>query len=146
MKKIWVNGCFDILHIGHMRLLEYAKSLGGGGKLTVGIDSDSRVKSLKGDKRPINNQDTRKEMLMGIRWVDSVIVFNCEQELENLIKTHSDTMVVGSDYKDKRVVGSEYSEVVFFDRIGEYSTTNILFIFFESLCGGGVMWSAPTWS
>tara|TARA_R110001583_G_scaffold108284_3_gene257013 strand:+ start:429 stop:815 length:387 start_codon:yes stop_codon:yes gene_type:complete len=123
MKKIWVNGCFDILHIGHMRLLEYAKSLGD--KLTVGIDSDSRIKSLKGDKRPINDQNTRKEMLMGIRWVDSVIVFNCEQELENLIKSHSDTMVVGSDYRGKRIVGYKYSDVIFFDRIEGYSTTNI---------------------
>jgi len=123
MKKIWTNGCFDVLHIGHMRLLEYAKSLGG--TLTVGIDSDSRVKLLKGDKRPINQQDARKEMLMGIRWVDSVVVFNSDNELEKLIEAKADLIVVGSDYRHRQVIGSKHAEVSFFERIDGYSTTNI---------------------
>tara|TARA_R110000824_G_C15191966_1_gene674839 strand:+ start:1148 stop:1546 length:399 start_codon:yes stop_codon:yes gene_type:complete len=124
MKRIWTNGCFDILHVGHMRLLKYARSLGD--TLIVGIDSDRRVQQLKGDNRPINSHDIRKEMLLSIRWVDNVIIFDCEKELENLIKKHSDTMVVGSDYKSKIVVGSKHSDVVFFDRVEEHSTTNIL--------------------
>ena len=122
--KIWVNGCFDVLHIGHIRLLKYARSLGS--TLTVGIDSDDRIAISKGKKRPINKQNVRKEMLMSIRWVDNVIVFNTDRELEDLIKIHSDRIVIGSDYRNKRVIGSEYSEVVFFNKIENYSTTNLL--------------------
>jgi D-beta-D-heptose 7-phosphate kinase/D-beta-D-heptose 1-phosphate adenosyltransferase len=124
MKKIWTNGCFDVLHLGHLRLLEYAKSCGD--YLTVGIDSDRRVRQLKGTKRPINNEFFRREMLSGIRWVDNVVVFDSDAELEKLIETHSDQMIIGSDYRDKRVIGSQYSEVVFFDKIDDYSTTNII--------------------
>ena len=122
--KIWVNGCFDLLHIGHIRLLKYARSLGS--TLTVGIDSDDRIAISKGKKRHINKQNIRKEMLMSIRWVDNVIVFNTDRELEDLIKMHSDRIVIGSDYRNKRVIGSEYSEVMFFNKIENYSTTNLL--------------------
>ena len=124
MKKIWVNGCFDILHIGHIRLFKYAKSLGD--VLTIGIDSDARIKELKGPTRPINNQDLRMEILMSIRWIDHVVMFNCEQELEKLINKYSDTLVVGSDYKNKKVIGSQCADVVFFDRVENQSTTKIL--------------------
>jgi len=122
--RIWVNGCFDILHIGHMRLLEYAKSLGD--TLTVGIDTDSRVKLLKGDKRPINNQNIRKEMLMGIKWVNNVLIFDSAQELDSLIAKSADKIVVGSEYIDKDVIGSSHCEVDFFLKIGDFSTTRIL--------------------
>ena len=123
MKTIWTNGCFDILHVGHMRLLKYAKSLGS--VLVVGIDSDNRVQKLKSG-RPVNSHNFRKEMLMGIRWVDHVVIFDSEQELKNLIKAYANLIVVGSDYKHKKVIGSEYSDVVFFDRVDGHSTTNIL--------------------
>ena len=63
---------------------------------------------------------------MSIRWVDNVIVFNTDRELEDLIKMHSDRIVIGSDYRNKRVIGSEYSEVMFFNKIENYSTTNLL--------------------
>tara|TARA_R110000824_G_scaffold296772_1_gene485026 strand:+ start:136 stop:471 length:336 start_codon:yes stop_codon:yes gene_type:complete len=105
-------------------MFEYAKSLGD--VLTVGIDSDARIKELKGPTRPINNQDLRMEMLMSVKWIDRVVIFNCEQELEKLIKKHSNTMVVGSDYRNKKVIGSQYADVVFFDRIRNQSTTKIL--------------------
>ena len=123
-KKIWTNGCFDVLHLGHLRLLEYAKSCGD--YLTVGIDSDERVQQAKGPKRPINDENFRKEMLLSIRWVDNVVVFNTDEELENLVKTHADKMVIGSDYRDRRVIGSQYSEVIFFDKIEGYSTTRLV--------------------
>ena len=63
---------------------------------------------------------------MGIRWVDHVVIFDSEQELKNLIKAYANLIVVGSDYKHKKVIGSEYSDVVFFDRVDGHSTTNIL--------------------
>ena len=124
MTKIWTNGCFDMLHIGHIRLLKYAKSLGD--QLTVGIDSDRRTRVLKGINRPINNENFRKEMLLSIRWVDNVVVFDSDQELEMLIQQYSDKMIIGSDYRNKRIVGSQYSEVEFFNKIDDYSTTDTL--------------------
>ena len=124
MKKIWVNGCFDILHIGHIRLLEYAKSRGD--FLTVGIDSDNRVKELKGKDRPINSEFLRIEMLEAIKWVDSVVVFSSDKGLERLIQLYSDLIIIGSDYRTKTIVGSKYSKVEFFDRIDNYSTTNLV--------------------
>jgi rfaE bifunctional protein nucleotidyltransferase chain/domain len=126
MKTVWINGCFDVLHRGHIELFKYAKSLDS--FVVVGIDSDSRVKQLKGPSRPINNQNDRKFFLESIRYIDKVVIFNSEDELRTVISMHSpDIMIVGSDYKDKKVIGSEYSkELKFFNRIGNYSTTNIL--------------------
>ena len=126
MKLIFVNGCFDILHRGHVELLKYARELGD--KLIVGIDTDERVKSLKGSKRPFNNQNDRKFILESIFYVDNVYFFNSDQELENLIKVHKPyIMVVGSDWKNKKVIGERYaSELRFFKRIRNYSTTAIL--------------------
>lgn len=123
---VWVNGCFDVLHIGHIELFKWAKSQGD--YLIVGIDSDKRVKSLKGDGRPFNNQNDRCQMLKSIRYVDDVIIFSSEEELrKNIVKHNIHTMVVGDEYKDKEVIGSENAkEVVFFPKIPNYSTTNIL--------------------
>jgi rfaE bifunctional protein nucleotidyltransferase chain/domain len=124
MKRIWTNGCFDILHVGHMRLFKYAKSLGD--YLTVGIDSDKRVKKLKGPSRPINNENTRKEMLLSVKWIDNVVVFDDESELDFLVSKLADKMVVGSDYIDKDVIGSSHCDVLFFDKILDFSTTRII--------------------
>lgn len=126
MKLIFVNGCFDVLHRGHIELFKYAKTLGD--KLVVAIDSDQRVSLLKGKSRPFNNEKDRKFVLESIRYIDKVIIFNNEKELEDLTcKYKPDIMVVGSDWKNKTVVGSQYSkEVKFFERIGDYSTTKIL--------------------
>ena len=125
-KHIWVNGCFDILHRGHLELFKYTKCFGG--TVVVGIDSDSRVKSLKGDSRPINNQDDRKFVLESIKYIDKVVIFGSEARLRDLICLFDpELMIVGSDYRDKTVIGCEYAkELKFFERIGDYSTTNIL--------------------
>ena len=125
MKKVWVNGAFDVLHIGHIKLLEYAKSLGS---VRVGLDTDSRIKMLKGENRPFNTLRDRVDFLHAIKHVNSVAVFDTEERLIDLIKLYEpDYMVIGSDYKDKRIIGREYvKEVVFFDRIADKSTTNIL--------------------
>jgi len=123
--RVWVNGAFDILHIGHIKLLKYAAAMG---YLRVGIDTDERIKELKGPTRPFNSFNTRKELLQSLRFVDDVIGFGSEQELIDSIKTYApDVMVVGSDYKDKRVIGAEHAkQVVYFDRIADISTTKIL--------------------
>ena len=126
MKIVWTNGCFDILYRGHIELFKYAKSLGD--LLLIGIDSDKKVKVDKGDQRPINKEQDRKFMLESIRHVDKVFIFNSKQELEDLIKlVKPNIMVIGSDWKGKKVVGQEYAqEINFFDRIPKYSTTNII--------------------
>lgn len=126
MKKIFVNGTFDILHRGHLDLLHYAKSLGD--TLLVAIDSDRRVKELKGDLRPINNELDRKYFLYSLKPVDVVMTFDSDKELENLIQEYSpDVMVKGSDYKDKPIIGSKYcKEILFVDLVNGYSTTNII--------------------
>jgi D-beta-D-heptose 7-phosphate kinase/D-beta-D-heptose 1-phosphate adenosyltransferase len=121
MTLIFVNGTFDILHLGHLELLNYAKSLGT--HLTVGIDSDARVKSLKGLTRPINSQTDRKFFLENLKPVDSVKIFDTDDQLINLI-SHCDIMVKGDDYLGKTIVGEEVcKKIIFFKKINGYSTT-----------------------
>ena len=122
----FTNGCFDILHIGHIKLFQYLKNKSD--EVIIGIDSDMRVKELKGPHRPINNERDRKLMLESLSFVDSVLIFDSADELELLVKTISpDLMVVGSDYKDRHVVGGEYAKKLeFFEKVDGYSTTRTL--------------------
>ena len=124
--KVWVNGCFDILHRGHFELLNYAKSLGD--RLIVGIDSDEKVAQDKGPDRPYNKLDDRVYALESLKSVDLVYVFDSKDHLEWLVqKEHPDILVVGSDWKGKEIVGGQYAKkIVYFDRVGNYSTTDIL--------------------
>ena len=123
-KIIFTNGCFDILHIGHIRLLEYSRSLGS--KLIVGLNSDNSVRKLKGKSRPINNEEERKQMLLSIRWVDDVIIFEENTPLELIKKIKPDIIVKGGDYKPEDVVGNELAKVVIFNYIDGFSTTKII--------------------
>lgn len=125
MKKIWVNGCFDILHYGHYKLINYASSLG---ILVIGIDSDNRIKSIKGESRPFHNQEQRMFNLSCIKGVEKIFIFNSDKELENLIKKEKpDIMVIGSEYKDKKIIGLEtFKEILYFPRVKKFSTTKIL--------------------
>jgi rfaE bifunctional protein nucleotidyltransferase chain/domain len=125
--KIMVNGTFDILHRGHIELLNYAKSLGN--QLLVAIDTDRRVKELKGDSRPINNQDDRKLFLYNLKAVDLVMLFDSKEELINIMKEYKPNIYVkGSDWKkDRPSTAEQYCEkVIYYDRVGDYSTTNII--------------------
>lgn len=125
-KTIFVNGCFDILHRGHVELLSYAKSLGD--KLIVAIDSDERVSKMKGPSRPINKQQDRVFFLKAIRYVDDVKIFQSDIDLENIIKTIKPyIMIIGNDWQNKKVIGSQYAQnLIFFKKIDYYSTTKIL--------------------
>tara|TARA_Y100001973_G_C5199872_1_gene336807 strand:+ start:1553 stop:1945 length:393 start_codon:yes stop_codon:yes gene_type:complete len=124
--NVWVNGCFDILHVGHVRLFRYAKLLGD--RLVVGIDSDNRVRKNKGQNRPINKSVDREEMLRSISYIDDVVVFDTDEELEEALKLHNiGIIVIGDEYRDRINPGEELVDAVaFFKRIGDYSTTNIV--------------------
>ena len=121
--RVIVNGSFDIVHKGHIDLLNYAKSLGN--YLLVAIDTDDRIKELKGETRPINSLDERLNLLRNIKAVDEVVYFDSEQELVDIIKSYNpDVMVKGSDYKDQRIVGEAYCKSIKFYEIDNgYSTT-----------------------
>ncbi len=123
--RVWVNGTFDVLHVGHVSLLQFASLYG---KVRVGIDSDRRVKELKGENRPVNNWKDRSTMLKELRSVKEVVGFDSDKELENQIKEYNpDYCVIGSDYKDKTVIGGQFCRrLIFFDKIDGYSTTKIL--------------------
>ncbi len=124
--KVWVNGCFDVLHHGHFKLLNYAVGLGD--YLVVGVDTDLRVKELKGDDRPYHTEDERKYNLLSIKGVRKVVMFGSDIELEWQIKNEApDIMVIGSDYKNKPIIGREFiPKIIYFDRLDNFSTTNIL--------------------
>lgn len=123
--RVFVNGCFDVLHRGHYELIQYASSLG---ELDVALDSDEKVSRDKGPDRPIYPLEDRVYQMCCLKGVNTVYTFNTREELENLIyKIQPDILVVGSDWKGKEVVGSQYArEVRFFDRLGDYSTTKTI--------------------
>jgi D-beta-D-heptose 7-phosphate kinase/D-beta-D-heptose 1-phosphate adenosyltransferase len=123
MTKVIVNGTFDILHVGHLNLLYYAKSLGD--HLLVCIDADDRVRQLKGETRPIYTESERKYILEALKPVDEVIVFRSKEELIDLV-SKCDIMVKGSDYIGKSIIGETYcKKVVYYDRT-EHSTTKTI--------------------
>jgi D-beta-D-heptose 7-phosphate kinase/D-beta-D-heptose 1-phosphate adenosyltransferase len=121
-----VNGTFDILHRGHLEMLKFAKSKGS--YLLVAIDTDRRVKELKGETRPINNQEDRKFHLMCLEFVNEVRLFDSKEELIEIMKSYKpEVYVKGSDWKSGTGTAHEYSkEVIYYDRVSNYSTTNII--------------------
>lgn len=126
MTTVFINGTFDILHPGHIALLNTARSHGD--YLVVAIDSDRRVQELKGISRPVNNQDDRRIMLSNLKAVDLVEIFDTDEELMNIIKTYSPSiMFKGSDWKDQTIIGGHLvNHIEYFDRIDDYSTTNTI--------------------
>lgn len=124
MNLVWVNGCFDLLHLGHIEMLRYARGIGD--LLYVGIDSDVRIAEMKGESRPFNDQVTRMKILESMRFVDKVMIYDTSYQLEQYIKQLSPKyMVIGEEYKDKNIIGGEFCEkITFFPRIGGFSTTN----------------------
>lgn len=125
-KIVWANGTFDVLHIGHIKLFEFCKSQGD--YLIVGIDSDERIKELKGPHRPLNNVEARRDFLLAIKYIDEVRIFNTAEELANIIKEiNPDIGVWGDEYKDRPKVGAEFvKQVVYFEKLKGYSSTIIV--------------------
>lgn len=123
--RVWSNGCFDLFHYGHLKMLEFASEQGD--ELFVGIDSDNKVKQSKGKHRPFVPQNQRAEILKNIKFIDEVFIFDSQKELENIIKNNNiDIIVIGDDYKDKHVVGEEYvKQVVFFPKLQNISTSSL---------------------
>jgi D-beta-D-heptose 7-phosphate kinase/D-beta-D-heptose 1-phosphate adenosyltransferase len=127
MKTVMVNGTFDVLHPGHIALLNTARSYGD--FLIVAIDTDRRVKELKGDKRPINCQQDRSIMLSNLKAVDVVEFFDSTAELIEIMEMYKpDVYVKGSDWKhDKKSTAEQYcKQVIYYDRVGDYSTTKTI--------------------
>ena len=129
LKLVFTNGCFDILHRGHIAYLNEAKSLGD--LLIVGLNSDSSVKKIKGSNRPYNNENDRAFVLDNLKAVDYVILFP-EDTPYNLIKNiKPDFLVKGGDWKEEEIVGSdivkEYGgKVISLKYIDDYSTTSFI--------------------
>ena len=128
-KIVFTNGCFDVLHLGHLNYLEESKKLGD--FLIVAINSDESVRTLKGLGRPINNFELRSKNLMELKFVDAVVIFS-EQTPKNLIKyLLPDVLTKGGDYNAKNIVGSRVVEknggrVIVLPFLKGYSTTNII--------------------
>jgi len=129
LKTVWINGTFDVLHMGHINLFSHARKLAGPkGKVIVGTDSDQRIRELKGPSRPINNIFDRIGFLRAIKYIDGVVTFSSEDELQAQIKRFSpDILLIGDDYKGKPIVGSQYAKkIVFVPRYGGLSSTMII--------------------
>ena len=128
-KVVFTNGCFDILHLGHKTYLNQSKALGD--FLIVAINSDESVKLLKGDDRPINNQELRSKNLMNLKCVDEVVVFSEETPLKLIEFLLPDVLTKGGDYNYKNIVGSNIVEknggkVILLPYLKGYSTTTII--------------------
>lgn len=126
---VFTNGCFDLLHIGHVRYLEEAKDLGD--VLVVGINSDTSVRKLKGPKRPILPEEERAEILSGLGCVDYVTLFNEVDPLKLITSLRPDVLVKGGDWAREQVVGREVversgGEVVIIPFVGKASTSNLI--------------------
>ena len=124
-KIVFTNGCFDILHAGHVSVLEF--SCAQGDVLVVGVNSDASVRRLKGPTRPVNKQADRALVLAALQAVDAVCVFG-EDTPYNLIKlVRPDVLVKGGDYKPSEIVGREFAKkVARFALLKGRSTTNII--------------------
>jgi D-glycero-beta-D-manno-heptose 1-phosphate adenylyltransferase len=128
-RVVFTNGCFDLLHLGHLRYLEAARSLGD--LLVVGVNSDSSVREIKGSLRPIQGEKERSELLAGLQCVDFVVVFDAPDPLLIIEQIEPDVLVKGADWPIDRIVGADFvqrkgGQVVNIPLTPELSTTSIL--------------------
>jgi D-beta-D-heptose 7-phosphate kinase/D-beta-D-heptose 1-phosphate adenosyltransferase len=121
---VFTNGCFDIIHRGHIDLLQYCKSIGN--RVIVGLNSDESVKQLKGPTRPFFKQEDRKRVLEALKFVDEVAIFNQPTPYELIKKLGPNIIVKGGDYIPEQVIGNDLCEVRIFNYLDGYSTTSIL--------------------
>lgn len=128
-KIVFTNGCFDIIHLGHIDYLSRAKDLGD--ILLIGLNTDDSVKKLKGKNRPIKNQLERSILLASLQFVDGIVLFNEDTPYELIKKVKPNILVKGSDYKKEDIVGADIigntgGDIITIDFLEGYSTTSIL--------------------
>lgn len=128
-KIVFTNGCFDVLHYGHIQYL--SKAAGLGTKLIIGLNSDNSVKRLKGNNRPINNEKARAAVLASLFFVDAVILFTEDTPLNLIEKVEPDVLVKGGDYEPQKIVGYDFlkkrgGEVITIDFVNGFSSTSII--------------------
>lgn len=128
-KIVFTNGCFDILHIGHTTYLAKARNLGD--KLIIALNSDSSVKKLKGEKRPINNENARAIVLASLMFVDAVVVFDEDTPYNLICDILPDILAKGADYKVENIAGSDVvlkngGTVELIELVDDFSTTKII--------------------
>lgn len=124
-KIVFTNGCFDILHAGHVSVLEFSRAKGD--VLVVGLNSDASVRRLKGPTRPVNKQADRALVLAALQSVDAVCVFEEDTPYELIKLVRPDVLVKGGDYKPEEIVGREFAKkVARFALLKGRSTTNII--------------------
>ena len=128
-KIVFTNGCFDLIHLGHLEIL--ARSADLGDKLIVGINSDLSIKKIKGNSRPIIEEDSRAKQLAAIEFIDAVILFNEDTPYDLINVLKPDVLTKGGDYKKNDIVGNqlinkEHGKVVIIPLTQGYSTTSIL--------------------
>ena len=123
---VWLNGCFDVLHIGHIKLFQKARQMGL--PVIVGIDTDERIQSMKGEGRPINSLKDRVEMLRSIKYIDAIVDFSTDDELVKVIEAHAPRyMVIGEEYRAKPIIGSEFiKEIIYAKKYGDISSSSII--------------------
>jgi D-glycero-beta-D-manno-heptose 1-phosphate adenylyltransferase len=127
-KIVFTNGCFDLLHLGHIEYLAKAADLGGA--LIVGLNSDISVRKIKGHRRPINDENSRAMVLASLSFVNAVVLFNEETPYELIKVVQPDILIKGKDYKVKEIVGYDIvlakgGEIITIDLTEGYSTTKI---------------------
>ena len=123
-RTVFTNGCFDVLHRGHIEYLKASKKLGA--RLIVGLNSDRSIRKLKGKTRPVNSEQDRQIVLQELDCVDEVILFNDDTPYDLIKQINPDIITKGGDYKPEEVVGNDLAEVVIIPYIEGYSTTKIL--------------------
>ncbi len=129
MEVVFTNGCFDLIHIGHLKYLEEAKSLGQ--KLVIGLNSDASVSRLKGVSRPIKDVKNRSYLLACLQMVDLVVVFEEDTPLKLIEAIQPDILVKGGDWSVDQIVGSDYvlkkgGKVLSLQFLEGYSSTNLI--------------------
>lgn len=127
-KRVWLNGTFDVLHLGHIKLFQHAKELYPNSTVCVGVDTDDRVRQLKGPNRPINPLPLRVEFLKAIRFIDHVVTFSNDDELRNAIAVFNpDIMCIGDDYRHHTIIGEELiPRIEYIERFDGLSTTSLI--------------------
>lgn len=126
--RIWLNGTFDVLHYGHIHLFQYAKNLYPNTIVRVGLDTDERIRQMKGSNRPINTLDHRVKFLQSIRYIDEVVTFGTDDELRAQMRDfNAHIMCIGDDYREHTIIGEEHvGRVVYVERYGGLSSTKII--------------------